>query len=557
MSNRPAGAMHSALSAEVAEELSALRREVALYHAVLRALPQSAVLVYDQELRCVAVGGETMRMLAPDASSAAGQSVRELIPEAQRAAEVARYEATLRGETMSGDSFHEAHVLTSRYVPLRDEADHIIGGMVVSRIVTDEREETKRRELYQAIVEQSPYAITATDAYRKIVMLNRANATMLGYASTDDLLGQDGISITGSESLEQVDQEIGPSLMAHGVWHGLIQARRQDGSKFWSNQTIQNLVNAAGEYLGTVAFAKDISTELAAREEREQLVTNLTERERELRIFKELVDRAPDGVAFGNAGSLFPDYVNAAFRTITGYGETALNRTYVEMFGPNALAMMERDATPEIFEQGYWSNRMPAQRPDGSTWLCHNTCYFFQTPDSEEAQWVAFYRDVTEQVRSEQQQRELQEQIIAAQDAALRELSTPLIPITDGVVAMPLIGSIDSKRAQLVIETLLSGVAKTRANTAIIDITGVSVVDTQVANALLRAAQSIKLLGANAILTGIRPEVAQTLIGLGVDLSGISTCATLQSGIAEALNRGSDTNRSGRGIPGSRSVSYP
>ncbi|MFN8476382.1 MAG: hypothetical protein U0074_00955 [Kouleothrix sp.] len=92
------GLCASALPAEVAEELSALRREVALYHAVLRALPQSAVLVYDQELRCVTVGGETMRMLAPDASSAAGQSVRELIPEAQRAAEVARYEATLRGE---------------------------------------------------------------------------------------------------------------------------------------------------------------------------------------------------------------------------------------------------------------------------------------------------------------------------------------------------------------------------------------------------------------------------------------------------------------------------
>jgi PAS domain-containing protein len=245
--------MHSALPAEVAEELSALRREVALYHAVLRALPQSAVLVYDQELRCVAVGGETMRMLAPDASSAAGQSVRELIPEAQRAAEVARYEATLRGETMSGDSFHEAHVLTSRYVPLRDEADHIIGGMVVSRIVTDEREETKRRELYQAIVEQSPYAITATDAYRKIVMLNRANATMLGYASTDDLLGQDGISITGSESLEQVDQEVGPSLMAHGVWHGLMEASFgvTKRSRTWS--TLQGNTLAPSPLLKTSA----------------------------------------------------------------------------------------------------------------------------------------------------------------------------------------------------------------------------------------------------------------------------------------------------------------
>lgn len=76
-----------------------------------------------------------------------------------------------------------------------------------------------------------------------------------------------------------------------------------------------------------------------------------------------------------------------------------------------------------------------------------------------------------------------------------------------------------------------------RARTAIIDITGVAVVDTQVADAMLRAAQAIKLLGARVILTGIRPEVAQTLVSLGVDLSGIVTRSTLQSGIAEALGR--------------------
>jgi rsbT co-antagonist protein RsbR len=102
-------------------------------------------------------------------------------------------------------------------------------------------------------------------------------------------------------------------------------------------------------------------------------------------------------------------------------------------------------------------------------------------------------------------------------------------------MVMPLIGAIDSNRAQQVIETLLAGVASSGATSAILDITGVQIVDTQVANALLRAAQAVKLLGARVVLMGIRPEIAQTLVGLGLDLSGIVTRATLQSGIAFAL----------------------
>jgi rsbT co-antagonist protein RsbR len=131
----------------------------------------------------------------------------------------------------------------------------------------------------------------------------------------------------------------------------------------------------------------------------------------------------------------------------------------------------------------------------------------------------------------------MQEEIIRAQKATLEELSTPLIPISDKIVVMPLIGSVDSRRAQQVIETLLHGISTTRAEIAILDITGVSVVDTQVANGFIRAAQAVKLLGAQVLLTGIRPEVAQTLIGLGVDLSGIVTCSSLQNGIALAIKR--------------------
>ncbi|HEU4328497.1 MAG TPA: PAS domain S-box protein [Roseiflexaceae bacterium] len=149
--------------------------------------------------------------------------------------------------------------------------------------------------------------------------------------------------------------------------------------------------------------------------------------------------------------------------------------------------------------------------------------------------------DLTERIRSEEQRTHaeaerirLQEQVIAAQAAALAELSTPLIPISDSVVVMPLIGAIDSGRAQQVLTALLHGVAERRARVAILDITGVPVVDTRVADALIQAAQSTTLLGARVVLTGIRPEIAQTLVGLGVDLGRVVTRGTLQAGIQYA-----------------------
>lgn len=143
--------------------------------------------------------------------------------------------------------------------------------------------------------------------------------------------------------------------------------------------------------------------------------------------------------------------------------------------------------------------------------------------------------DITERKQMEEERLSLQQQVIDAQRDALRELSTPLIPIARDVVIMPLIGTIDSGRAQMVLETLLEGVAQYQADLAILDITGVAMVDTQVAQALMRAAQAVKLLGAQVIVTGIQPPIAQMLVHLGVDLEGIITYATLQAGIAQAL----------------------
>ena len=139
--------------------------------------------------------------------------------------------------------------------------------------------------------------------------------------------------------------------------------------------------------------------------------------------------------------------------------------------------------------------------------------------------------------------RKLQEEIIRVQAATLAELSTPLIPISDQVVAMPLIGAMDAERAQRVLEALVNGIAASRARVAILDITGVPTVDTLVADGLLRAARGVQLLGAQVVLTGIRPEVAQTLVTLGVNLTGIVTQRSLQSGIEYAMGGGAHARR--------------
>jgi anti-anti-sigma factor len=117
----------------------------------------------------------------------------------------------------------------------------------------------------------------------------------------------------------------------------------------------------------------------------------------------------------------------------------------------------------------------------------------------------------------------------------IREMSTPVIPVIEGVVVMPLIGSLDSERADMVTQALLDGVEANRARVAILDITGVPIVDTAVASALLQAMHAVTLLGVQPLLVGITPEVAQTIVHLGVDLSQITTRNTLQGGVEYAI----------------------
>jgi len=127
------------------------------------------------------------------------------------------------------------------------------------------------------------------------------------------------------------------------------------------------------------------------------------------------------------------------------------------------------------------------------------------------------------------------EEVIARQHEEILELSTPVVQLWEGVVAAPIIGTLDSHRTQMFMERLLETIVETRSPIALVDITGVSAIDTATAQHLIDTINAVKLLGAQVVITGVSPSIAQTLVHLGIDLSGISTRASLADGLSLAL----------------------
>jgi rsbT co-antagonist protein RsbR len=129
------------------------------------------------------------------------------------------------------------------------------------------------------------------------------------------------------------------------------------------------------------------------------------------------------------------------------------------------------------------------------------------------------------------------EQIIADQAESMLELSTPVVRLWDGIIAVPLVGTLDSARTQLVMEKMLDALVATQAEHAVIDITGVPTVDTEVAQHLLKTVVAARLMGAECIVTGIRPQIAHTIVSLGIEFGDVPTKQTLADGLAHALSR--------------------
>jgi anti-anti-sigma regulatory factor len=205
--------------------------------------------------------------------------------------------------------------------------------------------------------------------------------------------------------------------------------------------------------------------------------------------------------------------------------------TPLDFVAPESQALAAANVR-DRYEKPY---EIVALRKDGSRFtaeVCART-----VPYKDSIARVVVLRDVGERKEAEAALRQaaVQQESLRAQAETLEQLATLILPIHRDVVVAPLIGEMSEARCRRVTETLVAGIAASRARIAILDITGVPSVDAGVADMILGAARTVRLLGVQVVLTGIGPDVAKTLVTLGVDLSSMITKGTLQQGVAWAL----------------------
>lgn len=374
---------------------------------------------------------------------------------------------------------------------------------------------TDELQTARSLLEQVRDGMAVSDPNNVIIYANPAFKTMSGYG--EQVVGKTIADMYTPEVYERLLATLGPALFEHGAWQGTAEHLRPDGSTWTAHLSATLLLDPYGQLQGTFALFRDITAEQA--------------QDKRLRLFEALADNALDAVLISSPDSQIT-YANRAYYALTGYDASVVGTNILDLFSDTPTYIEATRAT--LLANGSWTGTRQLRRRAGDSILTQAAIVCINDEQGQPLAIAGILRDVRAQQQAEQERLALQQQVIDAQQAALRELSTPLIPVADDVVVMPLIGTLDSRRAQDVMETLLQGIAEHQAEYAILDVTGVKVVDTQVAQALVRVAQAAKLLGTHVILTGIGSEIALTLVQLGADLTGIITRSTLQRGIAYA-----------------------
>jgi rsbT co-antagonist protein RsbR len=393
------------------------------------------------------------------------------------------------------------------------------GALVVHRDVTDraraEREREDVRERLQALA----------DATTTAVCLHRGGTIIDG-----NLRMRETFSLSPEKLLgHRVDalltvapgEDLGTHLGRADAHVFEATARRGDGTSFLV-EVVSTPVESRGEPLWGLAI-RDISAQRAAEHA-------LRESEERSRLLAEL---SSEGLILTERATIFQ--ANRAMKRMLGYeDEEIIGRSAADVIAPedieNVMAHI-RSGSDEQYECKF-------VRKDGTKFPA--LVAGFQLPYQGRVVRGVRMRDITEQKQAEEVMRRniVQEEKLRVQAERLVEMSTPFIPITHEIAAMPLIGTMDADRANRALETMLEGIARSRAHTAIVDVTGVTAMDADVATSLVRLAHTVRLQGAQVVLTGIRPEMAEALVRLHVDLKGIVVKGSFQDGIRYAMTRG-------------------
>jgi rsbT co-antagonist protein RsbR len=220
---------------------------------------------------------------------------------------------------------------------------------------------------------------------------------------------------------------------------------------------------------------------------------------------------------------------NEGAQRLTGYtAEEILGKQTDVFYGKEDIAAGKPARELEIGSKtGRYEDEGWRYRKDGSRYWASVVVNAIRDKDDNLIGFAKVIRDITDRRRSEE--------ALARQAREILEISTPVVQVWDGIMLVPLIGTLDSQRTQQVMEKLLTSIAESNSPVALIDITGVPTIDTQTARHLVETVTAVRLLGAEVLLTGVRPAIAQTLVHLGIELSGVITRSSLSSGLKQAL----------------------
>lgn len=257
----------------------------------------------------------------------------------------------------------------------------------------------------------------------------------------------------------------------------------------------------------------------------------LAERDR----FKALVDCTTDFIGLAGLDGR-ATYVNAAGKRLLGAPDLDVNSLTIADCHPVEHAeRVGREGIPAASQHGTWTGDGTLLTRDGRLLPISQVIVALKDDKGVIQSFGTIIRDLSVIEHFKKLEQELRNQQEMLREM-LRAMSTPIIPISEHIVVMPLIGTMDKHRAEQFLEAALQGAETRRARVIIIDITGLQHIDTSVAGTLINTAAALKLLGAQVVLTGIRAEIARTLIGLGLDFASLTTRSTLQSGITHALS---------------------
>ncbi|WP_437578741.1 PAS domain S-box protein [Sorangium sp. So ce887] len=365
---------------------------------------------------------------------------------------------------------------------------------------------------YAALLQRAPLGIVELSRDLDIVAWNGAAERLLGFAPgeaigrrIDALVAARGDAAAWRRLLEEDAGE--PRIWAHV---------RKDGGETHCEWLHERIVDEQGEVTGVVCFGRDVTARVQ-KEARHAL---------EEHLLRTIVESLPVSCWAVDEEGTFLYYDGAALKVLGLAPGWALGQNVFELYAGQDMTALRQALDGEASHNVAEGN--------GRTW----ETWFMPVRSGGETTMAAacVSIDITESRRREQ---DLQDKLalIEVQQRVIRDLSTPILQVWDGVLALPMIGVVDSARTAEVMDSLLEAVVRTQARCTILDLTGVETVDTQTANYIIKLIRALQLLGAEGIITGIRPTVAQTVVSLGLDLQNLITLSNLQAGLKHSILR--------------------